>query len=774
MNRLRWIFQASATALLSLSAVMFAAAEENPLAGATVPLAIFCWLVIDGRGRAGIGSGWSLALAAAALAAALGEFRQGGIESRLLAPAHLLVYLIWLFLLQRKAPRHYWMLFGLCVLQVAVASLLTNDSWFGLTLITFAVLGFWTLAVFTLYRAALQVEVRVIEKPMAPEDAGARPTPERPTLQLSPARLLSAGSTARNAVHLDPGDRLIGAHFAGGALVMVILSLAISSAFFLLIPRVWISGFRMFDNSPIAGTRPLTGFTEQVTLGDMGEILENDDLVLQVELFDDASNAPIPLARYEAELGADPLFRGNSLELYRNGRWAQEPRRRWSGTPPYSPRLGALRERIRIEPIGTATLFGAGSVVTCRSHAAGEVIYRSPDSELFRRNDDADLRLPFQYDAIAVPHVSQPARRNMSYLGMCLQLPAEVERVVRHAQEYVTTHGNGGPPTAESRARLLEAMLRDSPDFRYSLKLSISDPDVDPLEDFVFNRREGHCEYFASALAIMLRGVGIPSRVITGFKGGLLNSRTGRLEVRQLHAHSWVEAYVESGWVTLDPTPPERGERVAELQEKAGGVWARWRERWLQTWNSGIRLSKSDQEQLVYNPLKATFASAWESLRDARGTSVSVAAFFRSLAESPERWFSWRGGLAVFLLLCLGAAVRSIVRQVLAAVRRMGGATRETGRAGRTVDFYERFRAIVERTGLERPLSETHREFAGHVSQRLEDRLQTFGLEEIPSVLTDAFYRVRYGDQTLSSEEQRAVAAQLDALERCCGQPKAS
>src|SRR5258708_33494589 len=96
--------------------------------------------------------------------------------------------------------------------------------------------------------------------------------------------------------------------------------------------------------------------------------------------------------------------------------------------------------------------------------------------------------------------------------------------------------------------------------------MEVIDPSIDPVEDFLVSRKEGHCAYFASALALMLRSIGIPARMVNGFKGGDWNDLSNVLTVRQKHAHSWVEALVgEVGsgdasrrtpvWVTLDPTP---------------------------------------------------------------------------------------------------------------------------------------------------------------------------------------------------------------------------
>jgi len=91
--------------------------------------------------------------------------------------------------------------------------------------------------------------------------------------------------------------------------------------------------------------------------------------------------------------------------------------------------------------------------------------------------------------------------------------------------------------------------------YRYTLHLPTTAP-KDPLANFLFERKEGHCEYFASAMAVMLRSLAIPSRVVNGFRGGEFNDLNGQYVVRASDAHSWVEAYFPGhGWVGFDPTP---------------------------------------------------------------------------------------------------------------------------------------------------------------------------------------------------------------------------
>src|SRR5262249_28622476 len=127
------------------------------------------------------------------------------------------------------------------------------------------------------------------------------------------------------------------------------------------------------------------------------------------------------------------------------------------------------------------------------------------------------------------------------------------------------------------RARKIEDYLSS----KYGYTLDLPGPRPDPLAYFLFERKKGHCEYFASAMAVMLRSIGIPARMVNGFRGGEYNDLTGSYIVRESNAHSWVEAYFpEFGWVTFDPTPaapagpaPTGWARLALYMDAASAVW---------------------------------------------------------------------------------------------------------------------------------------------------------------------------------------------------------
>src|SRR5205814_543603 len=133
-----------------------------------------------------------------------------------------------------------------------------------------------------------------------------------------------------------------------------------------------------------------------------------------------------------------------------------------------------------------------------------------------------------------------------------LQLPLLDPRIPALAREMTA-----GQRSVRERARAIESHLQR--DYGYTLELP-KQTVPDPLAYFLFSRKKGHCEYFASAMAVMLRTVGIPSRLATGFQSGMYNPLSDLWVVRASDAHSWVEAWIPGyGWATFDPTPADPG-----------------------------------------------------------------------------------------------------------------------------------------------------------------------------------------------------------------------
>ncbi|GGY52902.1 hypothetical protein GCM10011297_27140 [Bacterioplanes sanyensis] len=129
-----------------------------------------------------------------------------------------------------------------------------------------------------------------------------------------------------------------------------------------------------------------------------------------------------------------------------------------------------------------------------------------------------------------------------------LQLPNGFDPRIRRLAREVTQAGQ----SPYQRAVLLEQHLRS--EYDYSFESILQSQGETPLNRFLFEDKRGHCEYFASAMTIMLRSLNIPARLVTGFSATSQNPLTGYFEIRAIDGHAWTEAWIDGQWVTFEPT----------------------------------------------------------------------------------------------------------------------------------------------------------------------------------------------------------------------------
>jgi len=253
---------------------------------------------------------------------------------------------------------------------------------------------------------------------------------------------------------------------------------------------------------------------------------------------------------------------------------------------------------------------------------------------------------------------------------------------------------------------------------------------LDPLEEFLFVRRAGHCEYFAAALAVMLRSLGIPARVVNGFQRGEWNPYGRYFIVRMRDAHSWVEAHVGgAGWVTLDPSP--RAQAEAEVWAPPGPAFLyldalrlRWH-RYVINWSLGDQMHAAGT---------------------IRRRAAEWGPWLTSLTGRVER-----SGLVWSALVVIGAGLIALFwwrdrRQSVARVPM------------RPPRFYERALRAVARRGLRPEAGETAREFSVRVG-----RLGP-AWEHAFARLTREYERCRFGAARLTPAEQAELDARVAAL----------
>ncbi|NLE47512.1 MAG: DUF3488 domain-containing transglutaminase family protein [Sandaracinaceae bacterium] len=335
--------------------------------------------------------------------------------------------------------------------------------------------------------------------------------------------------------------------FLGTAALSLSL-VAFTVAFFLAFPRVD-GGFLGIRGG--AGTHT-TGFSDNLVLGGFGTIRDDRRVVVRL-----VPSSPIE----DPEALLPIVLRGTSFDRYEGGRWSRtETRARTSSLqqrpialarPPYHEeeiRFTVLSEltdeSVLLIPENTLRLErsanGPGTAVNLVELRRGVDLRTNDRAETVRR-----------YDAILGPVEESRMLQSRELDERYLQLPPSLDRLQALAKEI--TRGQHDP---RAMAEAIYDHLVGGA-YTYTLELSMADG-MDPIEDFLFERRAGHCEYFSTAMTLMLRAVGVPARNVTGFVGGRWNEYGDYLAVQNGDAHSWVEVYLDGAFERFDPTPPAR------------------------------------------------------------------------------------------------------------------------------------------------------------------------------------------------------------------------
>ncbi|GIW88835.1 MAG: hypothetical protein KatS3mg108_3159 [Isosphaeraceae bacterium] len=678
-------------------------------------------------------------------------------DGLVVALGHWLVYLQLVKMYLPKTNEDDWFLFLLSVFQVVVGSFLGQSDQIGGLLLLWVVVSLAALGLFYLRRET--------ERFGNSDGSRLRPAPD-------PA-------------HPYPG--LFHAGFLISGALVTASTILLGGLIFLLMPR-WGSG----NASPVVPGAPrhLTGFSDQVRLGQMGEILESDSLVMTVEQLDEAGRT------LDGNPDAPPLWGGVTLVAYQDGRWTRE-----STTQLAQPAAGSMpldglnlsRQRIRLEPNHNDFLFAVRPVAWAAGQRSRELEISRFDGTLTSRalrtldeSQEPSSRRPrsaYEYETVSIlgnqglpsPFEVAPNRQRQERL---LEVPDTIrESLVAYNQPIVDKLTERIPVRI---ARAFESHFRDSGLFSYSLRQTRVDPSIDPVLDFLLNRKEGHCEYFASALALMLRAQGIPARVVNGFKGGDWNPLVRAWLVREKHAHSWVEALVgvqrqsygrrtitHPIWLTLDPTPSgQRAQVVAQVgpNPQFRTLFDALRHIWV---FNVVGFNGETQERLIYGPIRQFLTEARRGfvfLYQFGGRILARLFVFRSAGE----FFSVRGFIASVTIMLLGLGAFLLGRTLIGLlVRRLR--PHDSSTAGRTpeIAFFLRLVRLLSQTGLERAPAETHREFAHRAATFLAARPPSSeGLAAVPDQVVDAYYRVRFGHRPLDSESIAWLESRLDALER--------
>ena len=619
------------------------------------------------------------------------------------ALAHLIVFLSAVKLLQVKKDRDWVFLYLISFFEMLLAAGLSFSPVFLGTLTLYLLCGLSAVTAFEIQKAR-------------------RSIPYTETRLLVPPDSRVFRKSGRHSWWSTEAVRL---PFVAIGLLLLIFVLALP--LFLIAPR---SGAAALTRSG-GGLSNFIGFSENVTLGQIGTLKRDDGIVMRVRVED---NQP----------AREPRWRGVALDEFTGTAWRKSPQARQIeqvtergglfqfGTTEALHRL--TTQTFFLEPLESPVLFAAPRIVALQ----GDLPFVRVDQEgsvQSRRHDFERLI----YKAISdtnEPRMDQLRNDNrplsISYYRY-LQLPENLDPRIDRLATQIILEANAS--NRYDAAKAIESYLQHQ--YGYSLEMKASGPD--PLSDFLFNVRTGHCEYFSTAMTVLLRTHGIAARVVNGFLPGEYNETAGAYTVRQSDAHSWVEVYFPEtrAWVTFDPTPsagrtePVRTGITAQLQKYAEALELLW-------FQYVVGYDKQEQRSLATSLHNQVF---------------DYSRVISNVLATLQKYLT--GNVITAAILVLGLALLVVLLVFGKRIWRRAARVRTEleGRAYSRVQFYERLISLLEQRGFERDKHLTPLEFASSLNSN----------EAL--LITRAYNRVRYGSEHLSTTERKEIEQALFVLE---------
>jgi hypothetical protein len=744
------------------------------------------------------------AITIVAVAWSLRDFLSLSSEAKLMAIGSMLCLLQIVLFFQDKTARIYWHLVVLSMLQVVVAAALDLGPSFVPLLVLYLAVGLATLTLLCAYRetarakvvdwnpgkwmaAVWQATLRGIKfiargKRSIADHVAAQKATERMDSHAELARQLLARATVESQGDDAKLDDCLTARLLNRQTVLLsATTMFFATVFFYATPRLR-DGFSPSEFFFGANT---TGFRPEVRLQRKGRIHLSDKPVMRVKLSRLIDQRTI-------EMVGEPYFQGAILPEFvadsEGSRWLRSNTASFGGrgmrrSVAESTRT-LVRQDIVVEP-NVSRRFAIQPAQPIESGTAALGSGRGGERIPQQRYSWATPAIVNERQLKAIPNPNR--RRNeeeetffREELSAATKFPVErFPRLAAVAAEVIAqnqlTDGN-----TFNKAEALERHFLMPGQYQYSLNLNLSaDENIEPVEDFVANTRTGHCEYFASALAMMLRSQGIPAQLVRGYKGGTFNTVGRYYLVQERDAHSWVEAWIpneavppselagalsEGGaWYRFDPTPG-RGNQIAIQQPGMGEKAAQAFDYVELLWRDYVlSLNSARQEEIVYDPLTARAGALpqWVEMRRFRQwlrrfTPVRQAA-------GGARVFEGATAVAVILALLAFAAMIYVIRLAWEPGGQRRQKTRKTMNTAPA--FYHRFERLMARLAVVREPTQTPREMAVLASERLSSIAGESRIAEVPGEIVRAYYRLRFGKGRLDKVESEAIEQALTKIE---------
>lgn len=573
---------------------------------------------------------------------------------------------------------------------------------------------------------------------------------------------------------------------------------------FLFFPRG--TGAGVIGNLAFRPSQAMTGFSDQVSFQDVARISQNEAIVAYVTIQKNGQSW--------GGLTEQIYLRGTALDTYVSDASDSAERWKWKrttqGQTDIIPSIGAgedkplndpvagsdlYQQRIRLLPTGTNTIFALPGAVSIRPERevrlsrgladdvlqlqealTGEFTYNITSSNLpYTQPTTRSAQVPYGQFVI---DLARPRRSDD--VPKTYPVPQEIrDFAMKDEVAGSDSRGNyaaqrvrlGNRPTTdvdEPLARNIEQYLQKN--FSYTLDLTDARrvSEKDPMVEFLYDFKKGHCEYFAGAMALMCQSLGMQARVVTGFKCDDFNSVGGYYTVKQSHAHAWVEVLTNKGWQMFDPTAA--GD--ANGRSRGPGVWRQMMNffNYLEyTWgNSVVNYDAESRTNIIQNVDSGLTTTAYKT----NAYLEAVKSFFLNL----QNFYFVSSGLLSFLmatLICviIGAVIFFLLERIRLRrrARRIGLNSlpnEEQRRLARQLLFYDELVKTLDRRKIERGPHLTPMEFSqsvGYLPAEVYRAIQR---------LTRVFYRVRYGAHELQGPQQRRLLRAVERIEQILGPAK--
>ncbi len=426
---------------------------------------------------------------------------------------------------------------------------------------------------------------------------------------------------------------------------VTVLVLLVTVPIFAVMPRLR-EPFILGRGSGTTSMARTTGFSDQVNLSLTSKIRANRDVALRIQYADGSRSAGA---------GGDMRFKAATYDVYKDRNWFRllDHVERLEPSPEQVFELVAeeasARAQVYLEPLGSISLplpMEAQAVKLARRLIAvgldpgGAVLLPGlPPRQTIRYEVEVARGAAFAARLAEDPEHPLAALDSSGVTPRMGELAAEVM----------------GEGTTEQRVDRLERYLLTQ--LTYTVDFVGRDGE-NPLEDFLFVYKSGHCEYFASAMVLMLRSQGVPARFVTGFLGAEHNPLEDYFVVRQQNAHAWVEAHTPGrGWRVYDPTPPDGRPALAEqnLSLLLTQVWDYVNFRW----DRYVLTYGADDQWKFFRNLRERVTEWWKNLVDwvkqeePQAPPAGPMAFETDLPETAPARPVWQPGWPSALALTL-------------------------------------------------------------------------------------------------------------------------